>query len=202
MGTVDSFFSGPFIAQTLVTAVLSGSIVGIILKMFIDRRLERLRVTREWQERVLSTVVGPIVMHLDRTAKVAARYQKTFNQHTTSYFDAQLMHESNLQLRTILLTNGHLLPATLRPHAHRLVAHYDVWLARFDAKVVLETPTAESMFDIGFVDPRFPVEASAAFLAEFDELREHLYGIRTLVAEATGEEITRSTSSVAGKHDA
>lgn len=147
MDSSETFVWGPFIAQTFVATLLSGSIVGFILKFLADRKVEKHRFTRDWKERSLSTVVGPVVMHLGRTSHVAARYQKTHREKTASYFDAKLMRDSNESLRSILLSNGHLLPEDLRSHAHALVAHYDVWLRRFDAKVALEKPDTDSSFD-------------------------------------------------------
>lgn len=169
---------GSLVVQTLIATLLSGSIVGLALKAIIDRRLERERSTREWKEKALSLLVGPVVMHLARTVAIAERYQRTFQQKTKSYFDAQLMRDSNKALRSLLLGNGYLLPQHLLEHAYRLVAHYDVWLARFDELEAIEKPTAESTFDIGFVDVPFPVEAKDAFLAVFATLRSELYGVR------------------------
>lgn len=172
---------GPLVAQTLITTALSGSIVGFILKSLVDRRLERHRFTRDWKERSLSTVVGPVVMHLDRTARVAARFrEKTHKEKTTSYFDAKFMRDSNESVRSTLLSHGHLLAEDLRIHAHALMAHYDVWLRRFDAKVALEKPDADSFFDVGFAEVSFPGDAAMAFQASYEKFREELYGIKAV----------------------
>jgi hypothetical protein len=169
---------GSFIAQTLVATLLSGSIVGVVLKVFVDRKLEKHRFTRDWKEQSLSAVVGPVVMHLDRTSKVASRYIRTHREKTTSYFDAMLMRDSNEAVRSILLSNGNLLPEDLRTHAHALVAHYDVWLRRFDAKAALEKPDADSSFDVGFAEVRFPEAAAKAFQDSYGRLREELYDVK------------------------
>jgi hypothetical protein len=177
MDNPESFMWGSFITQTLVATLLSGSIVGLLLKILIDRSMEQHRFTRDWKEQSLSIVVGPVVMHLDRTSQVAVRYQRTHKERTTSYFDALLMKDSNEAVRSILLSNGHLLPEDLRGHAHALVAHYDVWLRRFDAKVALEHPTADSSFDVGFAEVPFPEDAAKAFRDSYERLREDLYGV-------------------------
>ena len=177
MNTPDTFLWGPFIAQTLVATLLSGSIVGFVLKIFVDRRMEKNRFTRDWKEQSLSKVIGPVIMHLDRTSKVAARYQTNYMKKTTSYFDALLMRDSNEAVRSLLLSNGHLLPEDLRPHAHALVAHYDVWLGRFDAKVALEKPDANASFDVGIAEVQFPRSAVKAFQDSYVKLRGELYGI-------------------------
>jgi hypothetical protein len=175
---VDSSGWGPFILQTLVATLLSGSIVGFVLKVLVDRRVEKQRFERDWKERSLSVVVGPVVMHLNRTAKVAARYSTTtFKEKTTSYFEAQLMKDSNESVRSILLSNGHLIPADLRAHAHALVAHYDVWLRRFDEKVAQTRPGADAVFDVGFAEVPFPRESADAFELAYKKLRLELYGV-------------------------
>jgi len=180
MEGAGQFMWGPFLLQTLIAAVLSGSIVGLALKTFLDRAVEKHRFTRDWKERSLSTLVGPVVMHLNRTSQVAARYRsKSFKEPTTSYFDAKLMRDSNEKVRLILLSNGHLLPEDLRTHADTLVAHYDVWVRRFDAKVELEVPEADSTFDVGFADLPFPSEAAIAFRDSYQQLRSELYGVES-----------------------
>lgn len=180
MESTASFMWGPFITQTLIATLLSGSIVGLILKILVDRKMEQHRFTRDWKERSLSTVVGPVVMHLSRTSQIAARYKAaTHAIKTTSYFDAVLMRDSNDSVRSLLLANGHLLPEELREHADALVAHYDVWLRRFDAKVALKEPDAESSFDVGFAEIPFPEAAAVAFRESYQELRKELYLIET-----------------------
>lgn len=175
--TASEIVWGPQMIQALIAAVLSGSVVGIIVNWFVQRRLDRERGNRAWMEASLSTLLGPLVMHLIRTDALSHLYQSTFRERTRSFFHAQLMRESNLAARALLLAYGHLLPASLLTHAQALIKHYDVWLARFDEKAALEKPGAESTFDMGFVEVRFPLEARDAFLSEYASLRKALYGV-------------------------
>jgi hypothetical protein len=163
---------GLFLVQTLVTSVLSGSIVGLVLKSLLDRRMEKHRFTRDWKEKSLTTLVGPVFMHLNRTKHGAARYKKTFAAKTTSFLEAGLLRDSNEAVRSLLLSHGHLLPEELRTHAHALVAHYDVWLRRFDAKVAVEKPdVSTATFDVGFAEVPFPEAAEEAFRTCYETLR-------------------------------
>ncbi|MFP5409512.1 MAG: hypothetical protein ACLGG6_00930 [Gammaproteobacteria bacterium] len=175
---LSEFVWAPQLIQTLIAAVLSGSVVGIIVNWFVQRRLDRERGNRAWKEAALSTLLGPLVMHLIRTDALSHLYQSTFRERTRSFFHAQLMRESNLAARALLLANGHLLPAPLLPHAQSLIQHYDIWLARFDEKQALENPGPESRFDMGFVEVPFPVDARDAFLAEYAALRKALYRVQ------------------------
>jgi 23S rRNA C2498 (ribose-2'-O)-methylase RlmM len=178
MNSPDNFLWVPFVVQTLAATLLSGSIVGFVLKVFVDRRMEKQRFTRDWKEQSLSKVIGPVIMHLQRTSQAATRYQITYSEKTTSYFDARIMRDSNEAVRSILLSNGHLIPESLRPHSHELVAHYDLWLRRFDAKVALENPDANASFDIGVAEVEFPRAAVKAFQDSYVKLREELYGVK------------------------
>lgn len=158
---------GVFLGQTFLATLLSASIIGI----FVNYAIEETRFTRDWKERSLSEVVGPVVMHLDRTARVADRY----SDHPASYLEAQIMRDSNEAVRSILLRNGHLIPTNLVVHAHKLVEHYDVWIRRFDEKVARENPTPDIRFDVGFSNPGFPEDAQIAFKESFVLLRMELY---------------------------
>jgi hypothetical protein len=181
---------GPFVLQTLIATILSGSIVGLFLKGWLDRRMEAERFTRDWKEKSLSLLIGPVVMHLDRTKHVASRYRETsYAKKGTSFFEAQLMRDSNRAIRELLLSNGHLLPEQLRRPAHELVAHYDVWLRRFDEKAARENPGSESTFDVGFARPKFPGDAAQEFNALYEALRKELYGVAA--APIDGGDLTR-----------
>ena len=172
---------GQFVLQTLIVTILSGSIVGLFLKGWLDRRMEAERFTRDWKEKSLSLLIGPVVMHLDRTKRVASRYRTiTYAKEGTGFFEAQLMRDSNGAIRELLLSNGHLLPEQLRRSAHLLVEHYDVWVRRFDAKVKSagpEGPDPKSTFDVGFAEVKFPVLEAQKFNALYEALRKELYGV-------------------------
>ena len=157
-----------FIAQTAIATLLSASIIFLV----VDYAIDEARFTRDWEERSLSEVVAPVVMHFDRTRRVAERYR----ERPISYFDAQIMRDSNEQVRTILLKNGHLIPKKLLDQAHLLVEHYDVWIRRFDEKVYRERPNQDTPFDVGFASPEFPEKAEEEFEKEYKSLLEGLYG--------------------------
>lgn len=68
---------GPFIIQTLVATLLSGSIVGLVLNVLVDRNFEKHRFTRDWKEQSLALVVGPVVMDLNCTAQMIVLLQRS-----------------------------------------------------------------------------------------------------------------------------
>lgn len=157
-----------FIAQTLVASLLSASIIGA----FVQYAINQAEFSRSWKQRQLSEVIAPVVMHLDRTSRVAARY----GQDPESYFDAQIMRDSNATVRNILLTKGDLIPDDLLEYSHKLVEHFDVWIRQFDEKAVREKPNPDSQFDVGFAKPEFPEQAVPAFQKYFVKLRDELHG--------------------------
>ncbi len=179
MGGFESIDWGPYVVQTLFATLLGGSFAGAYLKMRLDRRFQQEKSTRDWKEQALSDLVGPAVMHLERTGLVAERYRETSHfLEGDSYFDAMLMRDSNVELRGILLSKGHLIPEELRPHANTLVGHYDLWLRRFDAKVEKDQPTADSIFDVGLAEIEFPTASVDAFKSCYLQMREELYGVK------------------------
>ena len=185
---MESLLSG--IIAGITSGTLISAILGILLhraKTTIEKEVENqftkalevFKSAREWKEKSLSELLGPVVMHLGRTSRVAERYSTTtYKEKGKSYSDAMLMKESNEAVRSILLSNGQFLPENLRSQAHKLVAHYDLWESRFDAKVEKEKPTADSVFDIGFTEEPFPEDAVKAFQDSYESLRYELYDVK------------------------
>jgi len=186
----------------IVAGLTSGTVVALIIGFLLHRAkttigqevenrfkeaLEVFKSEREWKEASLSKLLGPVVMHLERTLRVSDRYSKTtYNVAGKSYPDAMLMKESNEAIRSILLTNGHLIPENLLSKAHTLVAHYDLWLSRFILKFNKEKPTVDSVFDIGFAEEPFPEDAVRAFKSAYASMRNELYKVN---AEHAGNDI-------------
>lgn len=178
----------------IIAGVTSGTVISLILGVLLHRAkttiekevegqfnkaFEVFKSAREWKEKALANLIGPVVMHLERTSRVADRYSRqTFKEKGKSYSDAMLMRESNDAVRSILLANGHLVPENLRVPAHKLVAHYDLWINRFDTKFEKEKPTADSVFDVGFAEEPFPKDAVKAFQDSYEGLRGELYDIK------------------------
>ena len=176
---------------SLVAGLASGSVISVIIgfalyrsKVGIEKEIESkfikaleiFKSEREWKERTISQLLGPLVMHLERTSRIADRYRfRTYKEKGNSWFDAKLLKESNNTIKTILLSKGHLLPGKLIDSANELVEHYDLWESRFDAKVLKENPNEDSIFDIGFTEIEFPSHAVDKFKMTYNELRNDLY---------------------------
>jgi hypothetical protein len=173
------------ILYTLLSSVISGAVIGGILKWSLDKELEAWRSTRSWQVSALSEVVAPTVMHLSRTADLAERYRLE-----PRYGEAVLLRDSNHAVRALLLNKSHLLPSDLVTVSECLLTHYDIWLKRFDLSLTKhkasaggQEPAPDQPFDVGFASLEatecggFPKEAPARFRQQYDLLRKALYGL-------------------------
>ena len=173
------------ILYTLLSSVISGAVIGGILKWSLDKELEAWRSTRSWQISALSEVVAPSVVHLSRTAALAERYRVE-----PRYGEAILLRDSNHAVRALLLSKSHLLPSELVTVSECLLTHYDIWLKRFDLSLAQhkasaggQEPAPDQEFDVGYASLEdtkcggFPKEAPARFRQQYDLLRKELYGL-------------------------
>lgn len=174
------------ILYTLLSSVISGAVIGGILKWSLDKELEAWRSTRSWQASALSEVVAPTVMHLSRTAALAERYRVE-----PRYGEAALLRDSNHTVRALLLSKSHLLPGELVSVSECLLTHYDIRLKRFDLSLAKhkasaggQEPAPDQAFDVGFASLEatkcgaFPKEAPVMFSQQYDVLRKALYGLQ------------------------
>lgn len=173
------------ILYTLLSSVISGAVIGGILKWSLDKELEAWRSTRSWQVSALSEVVAPTVMHLSRTAALAERYRVE-----PRFGEAVLLRESNHTIRALLLSKSYLLPSELVSVSECLLTHYDIWLKRFDLSLAKykassggQEPAPDQPFDVGFASLEatkcggFPKDAPAKFRQQYDVLRKVLYAL-------------------------
>jgi hypothetical protein len=168
-----------------IGAFVSSGVVTLIGEQLATRRTERaiLEVraefaraehTTEWKRQSLSTVVGPVVVQLERTRRAMQRYEA--NSH---FIETEVLYKANLMIRDLLLQNGHLTPDELHDVANRLIEHYDRWLEEYDR---VRGPEGQNLNEpFVFVGPKgspFPRDADSLFSASFVRLRDELYGKR------------------------
>jgi hypothetical protein len=143
------------------------------LRVEAEERISVYRSTREWKQSVLSQVLGPSIMHFDRTRRAFGRWKDK-----QLFLEIEVIGTSNRFVRDLLLAHGHLIPTELLENAGALVEHYDVWLEEFDRKRGAENPDPTTEFI--FVGPQgypFPTDADRAFRERFHGLRRELYGV-------------------------
>jgi hypothetical protein len=133
--------------QSLLAAVLSAGAIGAVLNYFW---LDPKKSSVAWKEQALERSIAPIVMNLDRTKIAYERYQKE-----KSFGFASMLYESNKRNRDILLSGGHLIPDELLEPANCLIAHYDIWIKRYEATLGERKLKPDEKFELGFADLSF-----------------------------------------------
>ena len=198
---VQSAQAGSDLGALILAAVISGgvasAVVGVLLRLFFDRRLTRAteevkteigrrdfvyRADREWRERSLAEVLGPVYMQLDRTGRAVQRWQGG-----NTFIEEKIMKDGNTAIRDILLTKAHLLPPALLEDAGLLIAHYDRWFEEFERVRGGDHPQDQVPFvrvtEEGFT---WPKASEQAFKDAFHDSWAQLYDptIPTQVAHA------------------
>ncbi|GGG04066.1 hypothetical protein GCM10011344_00550 [Dokdonia pacifica] len=170
----------------LISALISSSIVGVILGLIFKRRNEiiasevknqfekNMTVFKSnyiWKEKIISELLGQIYMQFNRTKRAFDRYQDT-----NVYLEAKVLKDGNEKIRNLLLEKAHLIPLELTDDASQLIEHYDVWLEEFNKHRNDENPNLDQKFI--FAGPKgyiFPRVAEQNFKKKYHELREELF---------------------------
>jgi hypothetical protein len=190
------------LVATLLGGFLSGSVVAGLMRMLFHQRTEqisaevrqqfqrrteqisaevrqqfeqellRYRSTMVWKEQVLSDLLGPVAMQLDRTERAFKRWKSR-----NLYIETKIIREGNKTIRDLLLSKAHLIPRDLLRDARRLVEHYDRWLEEYDRIRGGTEPQLDKPFV--FVGPAgypFPSDAAQRFQERFEAIWTELYG--------------------------
>jgi len=175
--------------RAIVAALVSGSMVAAVLgltfqrwvtrsqqeiKLRFDQLAEVASSQRQWKERSLCELLGPVFMQLDRTEKAFRRWDSQ-----NLYLEAKVVRVGNETIRNLLLDKGHLIPPDLLDAAGLLVEHYDRWLEEFDKLRGSSEPNLGERFVFVGIGERaipFPSEAARRFQQRFREAWDELYG--------------------------
>jgi hypothetical protein len=177
---------GDLILAALISSGVVSAVVAVALRLFLDRRLARIseeiksefeqkmllfRADREWREKAVGELLGPVYMQLERTNRAFRRWKEK-----NVYIETEVMKKANTAIRDLLLLNGHLIPAELLLPASELIEHYDRWLEEFERVRGGEKPDPSAIFV--FAGPHgypFPKEAEAAFKDVYKRMWAELY---------------------------
>lgn len=178
---MDTLFHSTFF-QTVLGSIASGTLIAAIIGLIffkrnkkIEHELEKIKLLflseRQWKEKSVSELLGPVYMQLERTSRAFERWEgRNF------YIEMKVIKEGNLQIRDLLLSTGHLIPPDLRDDAAKLIEHYDRWLEEFEKLRNSENPDLKTPFV--FVGPQgfpFPSESDMRFRNAFKEMWLELY---------------------------
>ena len=176
--------------ETLFAALLSGSVLSAILGALFYGRTKRLEAQirdqferslaefksqRDWKEKSISELLGPLNMQFERTNRAFRRWRNK-----NLYLESKIIREGNITIRDLLLRRGHLIPPELLEDAGKLIEHYDRWLEKFERVRIEEQPEQDEAFV--FVGPEgypFPSKSEERFREKFKEMWGELYSTTT-----------------------
>jgi len=170
----------------LLSALISSSIIGIIISFLFKKRNETItaevknqfeqnmtvfKSNYQWKEKSVAELLGQVCMQLDRTRRAFKRYKSK-----NIFLEAQVLKNGNETIRNLLLEKAYLIPGDLIEDANQLIEHYDVWLEEFYKERELKNPDIGGKFV--FAGPQgyiFPKEAEDNFKNKYHQLRKELY---------------------------
>jgi hypothetical protein len=171
------------VLSAFLGALLSSGVVTFIGEQAAARRTERVvqevradferrQQLVEWRKESLASLLGPVVMQLDRTKRAFDRYEAN-----NRFIESEILYKGNLAVRDLLLANGHLIPDELREVSGRLIEHYDRWLEEYDRVRGARPHAPDEPFV--FVGPKgypFPPDADRQFAATYRRMWAEVYG--------------------------
>ena len=137
------------------------------IKNQFEKQFSVFESERDWSEKVISELLGPLYIQFDRTKRASDRWDRK-----NLYIEANVIKEGNIVIRDILLTKGHLIPSNLLDNAGKLIDHYDNWLEEFE-KVKVQRESGENVNFVFTYD--FPRDSESAFREAFRDIRKTLY---------------------------
>lgn len=81
----------PWLTQTILVGVFSGTCLGALMTAWRNRRFERAQLRRDALERMLSQFLAPVSMQLARSKRSSEAYHISYGDKGRSYFHAKLM---------------------------------------------------------------------------------------------------------------
>lgn len=160
------------IIAALVGGLLSGSLLSAVFGYVIRQDTIEMEQQIRWKEKVLSGLLGPVCMQLDRTERAFHRWKSK-----NLYLEAKIIKESNTVIRDLLLRNGHLIPIELLDDSGKLIEHYDVWLEEFEKRRGGKEPDVNTTFIYaGIAGYPFPKEAQEHYKKQCNKYKTELFG--------------------------
>lgn len=168
-----------------IATLLSSTVVATLLTILFQRRITKaveevkaeikreediFTSQRQWQEKSVSELLGPLYMQFDRTKRAMRRWKAN-----NLYLEAKVVRGANMTIRDLLLTKGSLIPKELLEDAGELVSHYDHWLEEFEKLRGESNPSLDQPLPYVFTYD-FPHRAEERFKYMFHKMWTDLYG--------------------------
>jgi hypothetical protein len=175
------------VVSTVLAAILSGTVVAAVLGALLLRRNTQIQETiklqfvklaataetkRDWQEKAVSELLGPVSIQLARSERAFRRWSQQ-----NLFLEAKVIREANLTVRDLLLNRPHLIPPELFADASALIEHYDRWLEEYalireNAGADMDQPPYTFVGNKGYP---FPTSSARRFEVAFRSLWDELY---------------------------
>lgn len=145
------------------------------IKAQFERAIHVFQSKREWKERSVSELLGPLYMQFERTRLGFERWRSQ-----NIYLEGKVIRDGNQTIRNLILEKADLIPPDLLADAAKLVEHYDLWLEKFETKRLTENPDLETAFIFTGPDGYpFPRLSEKRFKDTFKGLWNELYETST-----------------------
>ncbi len=116
-GMRDAMSISEIIVSFLV-GTLGAGIASAVIKKRFDTELKVWGSRRDWKERAVAELLGPVDLQLKRTRRAFESWKGE-----NLYLEASVVRAGNLAIRDLLLAKPHLIPPALRDRASELVVH-------------------------------------------------------------------------------
>ncbi len=163
----------------IISRILVDGFVLALIGLFFYKREVRIEKTIEeefkkrdkfydarfnFKLRSLEELLAPVKLQMIRSLITLRGYD------ANNEYREKILKECNEKIRDLLLTKGHLIPASIIPHAEELIKHYDEWLQAYR-----QSREVENKKEISHVFTyNFPHASEKAFLDKFEEYRREL----------------------------
>lgn len=114
-------------------------------------------------------LLGQLHMNLERSAMA----YKEYLQGGKTFMFAKILRVYNEKIRSLILEKGFLLTDSLQKDGLSLVAHYDIWMQKWDALKASLNPLPDDQF-IFPNEHTFPKEAANNLEQEYHRLKQLL----------------------------
>jgi len=114
-------------------------------------------------------LTGQLYMNLKRSETAYREYL----QGGKTFMHARILRQYNEKIRELILEKGHILSEHLQENALELVAHYDIWMQKWDELKASLRPSPGDEF-VFPNNSTFPKEAATKLEQEYKRLKEYI----------------------------
>jgi|GEM_PF-815948 len=165
--------------EAVANLVANGLLVSLVLGYFITKRDEKIKNSIQeefkrrdvffnaqfnFKQRAVEELLGPVMMHLKRSAMTLLAYQPN------SAYREDILKDCNETVRDLFLKKSFLIPTELLPDVADLIRHYDEWLQLYQQIRIIQNDR-KTPFVFTY---NFPKKAEENILKIYEAFRKEL----------------------------